>query len=177
VGSRGDQPKEWATATNYDDVLPTLFPDFRPFIGQNELLFTNPQGIGEIYQIHGSVTQPESLILTAADYQQFDQRNAYLAAKLMTIFVEHPVVFLGSGIVSQAGALLLTQVLQVTGLERQLSAGLERWRAPRAVHDPGKIVARSWRSRCPAADSTQRRTHLRVPAGRNVTAAADTNKV
>ena len=47
----------------------------------------------------------------------------------------------GSGIVSQAGALLLTQVLQVTGLRRQLSAGLVRWRAPRAVHDPGKIVA------------------------------------
>jgi len=47
----------------------------------------------------------------------------------------------GSGIVSQAGALLLTQVLQVTGLRRQLSAGLARWRAPRAVHDPGKIVA------------------------------------
>jgi len=47
----------------------------------------------------------------------------------------------GSGIVSQAGALLLTQVLRVTGLGRQLSAGLERWRAPRAVHDPGKMVA------------------------------------
>ena len=37
----------------------------------------------------------------------------------------------GSGIVSQAGALLLTQVLQVTGLRGQLSAGLARWRAPR----------------------------------------------
>jgi hypothetical protein len=47
----------------------------------------------------------------------------------------------GSGIVSQAGALLLTQVLQVTGLERQLSAALQRWRAPRAIHDPGKMVA------------------------------------
>jgi hypothetical protein len=47
----------------------------------------------------------------------------------------------GSGSVSQAGALLLTQVLQVTGLCRQLSAGLVRWRALRAIHDPGKIVA------------------------------------
>ena len=43
--------------------------------------------------------------------------------------------------VSQAGALLLTQVLQVTGLRRRLSEGLERWRAARAIHDPGKIIA------------------------------------
>jgi len=43
--------------------------------------------------------------------------------------------------VSQAGALLLTQTLQVTGLGRGLSAGLGRWRQARAVHDPGKIIA------------------------------------
>src|SRR5947209_5426743 len=47
----------------------------------------------------------------------------------------------GSGIVSQAGALLLAQALRVTGLDRGLAAALERWRAPRAAHDPGKIVA------------------------------------
>jgi hypothetical protein len=47
----------------------------------------------------------------------------------------------GTGIVSQAGALLLTQTLQVTGLGRGLSAGLGRWRQARAVHDPGKIIA------------------------------------
>ena len=43
--------------------------------------------------------------------------------------------------VSQAGALLLTQVLQVTALRHRLSEGLERWRAARAIHDPGKIIA------------------------------------
>jgi len=31
--------------------------------------------------------------------------------------------------------------MRVTGLGRGLSQGLSRWRAPRAVHDPGKIVA------------------------------------
>ena len=46
----------------------------------------------------------------------------------------------GSGIVSQAGALLLTQTARITGLGAGLSAGLARWRRPRAVHDPGKIV-------------------------------------
>jgi len=47
----------------------------------------------------------------------------------------------GSGIVSQAGAVLLTKTLSVTGLDQGLLAGLQRWRAPRAVHDPAKIVA------------------------------------
>jgi Transposase DDE domain group 1 len=42
--------------------------------------------------------------------------------------------------VSQAGALPLLETLRVTGLSRGLSAGLARWRAPRAVHDPGKIL-------------------------------------
>jgi hypothetical protein len=46
----------------------------------------------------------------------------------------------GSGIVSQAGGLLLAQTLRATGLDRGLRAGLERWRAPRAVHHPGKII-------------------------------------
>ena len=46
----------------------------------------------------------------------------------------------GQGLVSQAGALLLLEAARVTGLGEGLSAGLARWRAPRAVHDPGKIV-------------------------------------
>jgi hypothetical protein len=47
----------------------------------------------------------------------------------------------GRGLVSQAGAVLLWETMRVTGLGRGLSAVLEPWRAPRAVHDPGKIVA------------------------------------
>ena len=47
----------------------------------------------------------------------------------------------GTGIIPQAGAVLLTKTLRVTGLDRQLSDGLQRRRAPRAVHDPGKIIA------------------------------------
>jgi hypothetical protein len=47
----------------------------------------------------------------------------------------------GRGLVSQAGAVLLWETLRATGLGRGLSQGLSRWRAPRAVHDPGKIVA------------------------------------
>jgi hypothetical protein len=47
----------------------------------------------------------------------------------------------GKGLVSWAGAVLLADAAQVTGLGVGLSGGLARWRAPRAVHDPGKIIA------------------------------------
>ena len=47
----------------------------------------------------------------------------------------------GAGIVSHAGAVLLTRTLRATGLDAGLSAALGRWRPRRAVHDPGKIIA------------------------------------
>jgi hypothetical protein len=47
----------------------------------------------------------------------------------------------GRGLVSQAGSVLLWETMRVTGLARGLSENLARWRAPRAVHDPGKIIA------------------------------------
>ena len=46
----------------------------------------------------------------------------------------------GTGIVSHAGATLLTSTVAKTGLDRALSAALARWRQPNTIHDPGKIV-------------------------------------
>jgi hypothetical protein len=81
--------------TNWDPFLEQIFPDYNVYIGQEQLLFANPQGIGEIYKIHGCASDPSSLVLTDTDYSAFAERNAYLAAKLITIFVEHPIVFIG----------------------------------------------------------------------------------
>jgi Transposase DDE domain group 1 len=46
----------------------------------------------------------------------------------------------GTGLVSQAGVLLLAETARVSGLGEGLAGGLARWRAPRAVHDPGKVL-------------------------------------
>ncbi len=84
--------------TNWDMFLEELFPDYKTYIGQEELLFANPQHIGEIYKIHGCSSNPSSLVLTDKDYQDFNDRNPYLAAKLITLFVEHPIIFIGYSI-------------------------------------------------------------------------------
>src|SRR5262245_40517185 len=46
----------------------------------------------------------------------------------------------GSGVVSQAGALLLTDAVRESGLDAELSRALAPWRKPLAVHDPARIV-------------------------------------
>ncbi len=81
--------------TNWDLMLEQVFPGFKPFIGQEELLFGSSQGLGEIYKIHGCCSRPDSLVLTTEDYDVFQTRNPYLSARLLSVFVDHPIVFLG----------------------------------------------------------------------------------
>ncbi|MFG1266972.1 SIR2 family protein [Xanthobacter sp. DSM 14520] len=81
--------------TNWDLLIEYLFPEYKVFIGQEELLFSNPQAIAEIYKIHGCVTRPESMVMNDDDYRNFREKNPYLAAKLITLFIEHPIFFIG----------------------------------------------------------------------------------
>ncbi|WP_295972540.1 SIR2 family protein [uncultured Xanthomonas sp.] len=101
--------------TNWDAFLESLFPDYRVFVGQNELLFANPQSIAEIYKIHGSSNRPGSLVLTREDYAAFERQNAYLAAKLITLFVEHPIVFIGYSLSDRNISSLLSSIVACLG--------------------------------------------------------------
>lgn len=84
--------------TNWDDTAERIFPNFTPYIGQKELIFSPTYDMAEIYKIHGCMTKPESMVLTAEDYEDFVAKNSYLAAKLIILFIEHPVIFIGYSI-------------------------------------------------------------------------------
>ncbi|WP_346873964.1 SIR2 family protein [Clostridium sp. UBA5988] len=84
--------------TNYDSLLEGVFSDYTRFIGQEELIFSQIQGVGEIYKIHGCCTKPDSIIINEDDYVDFQEKNPYLASKILTLFLEHPIVFMGYSI-------------------------------------------------------------------------------
>lgn len=101
--------------TNWDAFVEQLFPEYKTYIGQEELLFSNPQAIGEIYKIHGCSTNSQSIVLTDADYSKFNEKNTYLAAKLITLFVEHPIVFIGYSISDENISSLLRAISACIG--------------------------------------------------------------
>lgn len=80
--------------TNYDEVIEPLFPGYERVISQ-QILRKPFLAIGEIFKIHGCVSQPESIVINEADYARFEEDHKYLSAKLLTYFIEHPLVFIG----------------------------------------------------------------------------------
>ncbi len=76
------------------------------------------QGIAEIYKIHGSVQNPESIVINKADYQKFYDKGKYLAAKLMTIFMEYPIIFIGYSISDSDIQAILSDVVECLPLDK-----------------------------------------------------------
>lgn len=83
--------------TNYDSLLEETF-GFTTYDSQDALLFNPSYEISEVYKIHGSVDRPNSIIINSSDYRMMEDKNKYLAAKLLTIFIENPLIFIGYSI-------------------------------------------------------------------------------
>lgn len=80
--------------TNFDRFLELAFPDLTPIVGQSILHGTQVL-FGEIFKIHGCVSDSKSLVFTKQDYDEFTRKKQYLSAKLLTYFSEHPLLFVG----------------------------------------------------------------------------------
>ncbi|MEN4931246.1 SIR2 family protein [Erwinia billingiae] len=80
--------------TNYDRFIETLI-GFNPIIG-NDILLSNPYG--SVYKIHGCVSQPESIVISDADYDRFRVSNHLIRAQLISLFIHNPIIFIGYSI-------------------------------------------------------------------------------
>lgn len=104
--------------TNYDTILEKIFNDFSVLVGQDSLLLSNNLSIFEIFKIHGCSSNPNSIVLTEEDYDNFDRKLKYLSAKLLTIFVEHPIIFLGYGLGDANIRKLLNEIAECLSSEQ-----------------------------------------------------------
>lgn len=98
--------------TNYDTLIEKIFPDYTPIVGQ-KILHTNTYSIGEIFKIHGCVTNHDSIIITQADYKDFQAKKKYLSAKLLTFFAEHPLLFIGYSISDPNIKMILSDIDEI----------------------------------------------------------------
>lgn len=80
--------------TNYDCMLEDIF-GFKPLVG-NDILLSNPYGA--LYKIHGSVDEPDKIIITHEDYEKFNQKYELIRAQLLSLFIHNPIIFIGYNI-------------------------------------------------------------------------------
>lgn len=90
---RGVKPHAVIT-TNHDQFLELAFPEYQPVIGQS-IISSSQVLFGEVFKIHGCVSEPNSIVFTQQDYDNFLTKKKYLSAKLLTYFSEHPLLFVG----------------------------------------------------------------------------------
>ena len=83
--------------TNYDLFLEKeVFPnDYSVFVNQSDLFGADSYNIAEIYKIHGSATDANSIVITEQDYNKFNASRKLIIAKMLTLFAESPIIFMG----------------------------------------------------------------------------------
>lgn len=81
--------------TNYDRMLEEIFPEYSVTVGQQVIKSKETLRIGQILKIHGCMDKPEEIVISTEDYDMFHEKQKYLTAKLLTYFMEHPIIFLG----------------------------------------------------------------------------------
>lgn len=83
--------------TNYDTLLEDeIFGgEFKVYSAVSDYYISGSQGIGEIYKIHGTCTDPSTMILDDDDYAKFRDRAKIVSAKILSVLCDYPMVILG----------------------------------------------------------------------------------
>jgi hypothetical protein len=102
--------------TNYDFLLEEIF-SFEPLVG-NDILLSSP--LGSIYKIHGSISNPESIIITENDYEKFENKYQLIKSQLISLFIHNPIIFLGYSIDDNNIRSLLKTVFSYVDIDSEI---------------------------------------------------------
>ena len=85
--------------TNYDTFIEDSFGDnereiLKKYIGQKGL-FQGGTGYCELYKIHGSIEEPNSIIITEEDYKEYDKNSILITSKIVSSLLNSPIIFIG----------------------------------------------------------------------------------
>ena len=85
--------------TNYDTFIEDSFGDnereiLKKYIGQKGL-FQGGTGYCELYKIHGSIEEPNSIIITEEDYREYDKNSILITSKIVSSLLNSPIIFIG----------------------------------------------------------------------------------
>ncbi len=100
--------------TNYDDFLESVFEGYEPVVGERVIKY-NLNLVGEIFKIHGTVSDPQSIVINSIDYKDYRIRKKYISAKLITYLTEHPVFIFGYGFNDPNISEIITDVGEIIG--------------------------------------------------------------
>jgi hypothetical protein len=82
--------------TNYDCFLENeIFKEFAVYSKISDYYFSDSQGIGEIFKIHGTAEDPESLVICEKDYESFEENSKIISAKMLSMLCDYPMLILG----------------------------------------------------------------------------------
>lgn len=97
--------------TNYDTLIEDTIDEYKIFESQSDMIASSILNVAEVYKIHGTAKNSKSIVIDLDDYEKFNQKMPYLSAKLITLFLENPIIFLGYSITDKNIQEILKQIL------------------------------------------------------------------
>lgn len=82
--------------TNYDLFLEKeVFRRFEVYSRVSDYYYSDSEGIGEIYKIHGTALKPATLVVTEQDYDNFNKISKIVTSKILSVLCDYPMVIMG----------------------------------------------------------------------------------
>lgn len=86
--------------TNYDPFIENNLKNINIKVG-NKGLFEPSDSLNELYKIHGSVEDANSIVITSKDYEKLQRTSAIVNAKILSQLTISPIIFLGYSLTDQ----------------------------------------------------------------------------